>query len=69
MYINIYYNFIELFIHNSFQFLMYILFGIPLPLGTVTILCIDLGTDMVVYSKPQLFANYYLSLTRFRPLA
>jgi len=28
-------------------FLMYILFGIPLPLGTVTILCIDLGTDMV----------------------
>ncbi|PAV93464.1 hypothetical protein WR25_02940 [Diploscapter pachys] len=26
---------------------MYILFGIPLPLGTVTILCIDLGTDMV----------------------
>ena len=32
---------------------MYILFGIPLPLGTVTILCIDLGTDMVVYSKPQ----------------
>jgi len=28
-------------------FLVYILFGIPLPLGTVTILCIDLGTDMV----------------------
>ncbi|KAL3120582.1 hypothetical protein niasHT_007874 [Heterodera trifolii] len=28
-------------------FLMYVLFGIPLPLGTVTILCIDLGTDMV----------------------
>ncbi|KAH7698831.1 Na/K ATPase [Aphelenchoides avenae] len=28
-------------------FLCYILFGIPLPLGTVTILCIDLGTDMV----------------------
>ena len=28
-------------------FLMYILFGIPLPLGTVTILCIDLGTDML----------------------
>ncbi|KAK0422168.1 hypothetical protein QR680_007409 [Steinernema hermaphroditum] len=28
-------------------FLAYILFGIPLPLGTVTILCIDLGTDMV----------------------
>ncbi|KAI6175742.1 Sodium/potassium-transporting ATPase subunit alpha [Aphelenchoides bicaudatus] len=28
-------------------FLTYILFGIPLPLGTITILCIDLGTDMV----------------------
>ncbi|KAF8370771.1 hypothetical protein PRIPAC_77200, partial [Pristionchus pacificus] len=28
-------------------FLVHIVFGIPLPLGTVTILCIDLGTDMV----------------------
>jgi len=28
-------------------FLIYILFDIPLPLGTITILCIDLGTDMV----------------------
>ena len=28
-------------------FLFFILFNIPLPLGTVTILCIDLGTDMV----------------------
>ncbi|CAD5223282.1 unnamed protein product [Bursaphelenchus xylophilus] len=28
-------------------FLTYILFGIPLPLGAITILCIDLGTDMV----------------------
>jgi hypothetical protein len=27
--------------------LMFILLDIPLPLGTVTILCIDLGTDMV----------------------
>lgn len=27
-------------------FLMFILFDIPLPLGTVTILCIDLGTDL-----------------------
>ncbi|KAK0397103.1 hypothetical protein QR680_001983 [Steinernema hermaphroditum] len=27
-------------------FLTFILFGIPLPLGTVTILCIDLGTDL-----------------------
>jgi len=28
-------------------FLLFILMDIPLPLGTVTILCIDLGTDMV----------------------
>lgn len=28
-------------------FLMFILASIPLPLGTITILCIDLGTDMV----------------------
>uniref|UniRef100_A0AC35TYF6 Sodium/potassium-transporting ATPase subunit alpha n=1 Tax=Rhabditophanes sp. KR3021 TaxID=114890 RepID=A0AC35TYF6_9BILA len=28
-------------------FLLYLIVGIPLPLGTVTILCIDLGTDMV----------------------
>ena len=28
-------------------FLMFIMFDIPLPLGTITILCIDLGTDMV----------------------
>lgn len=28
-------------------FLFFIIFNIPLPLGTVTILCIDLGTDMV----------------------
>lgn len=28
-------------------FLMFILLSIPLPLGTITILCIDLGTDMV----------------------
>mgnify|MGYP001793112889 CR=1 FL=1 len=28
-------------------FLMFIIIGIPQPLGTVTILCIDLGTDMV----------------------
>ncbi|KAG4066844.1 hypothetical protein HA402_012911 [Bradysia odoriphaga] len=28
-------------------FLAFILIGIPLPLGAVTILCIDLGTDMV----------------------
>lgn len=29
-------------------FLCYMCFGIPLPLGTVTILLIDLGTDMVI---------------------
>lgn len=34
-------------------FLIYILFGIPLPLGTVTILCIDLGTDMVRKKSPN----------------
>ncbi|XP_078212208.1 sodium/potassium-transporting ATPase subunit alpha-4 isoform X5 [Callithrix jacchus] len=28
-------------------FLLFIVLGIPLPLGTITILCIDLGTDMV----------------------
>ncbi|XP_032072027.1 sodium/potassium-transporting ATPase subunit alpha-2-like [Thamnophis elegans] len=28
-------------------FLLFIIFDIPLPLGTITILCIDLGTDMV----------------------
>merc|ERR1712147_349014 len=28
-------------------FLLFILTGIPLPLGTVTILCIDLGTDLL----------------------
>lgn len=26
---------------------MFILLAIPLPLGTITILCIDLGTDLV----------------------
>lgn len=30
-------------------FLAFILCDIPLPLGTVTILCIDLGTDMVSF--------------------
>lgn len=28
-------------------FLIFIMFNIPLPLGTVTILCIDLGTDLL----------------------
>lgn len=30
-------------------FLVFILCDIPLPLGTITILCIDLGTDMVSF--------------------
>lgn len=39
-------------------FLLNIFFGIPLPLGTITILCIDLGTDMfpaisLAYEKPE----------------
>ncbi len=39
-------------------FLAFISVGIPLPLGTVTILCIDLGTDMVCI----LLKIYYISL-------
>merc|ERR1719223_882794 len=39
-------------------FLLFILTDIPLPLGTITILCIDLGTDMIpaislAYEKPE----------------
>lgn len=34
-------------------FLAFILCDIPLPLGTVTILCIDLGTDMVSHEIPH----------------
>lgn len=40
-------------------FLAFILLDIPLPLGTVTILCIDLGTDMVSTS----FILFTLPLT------
>lgn len=36
-------------------FLAFILCDIPLPLGTVTILCIDLGTDMVSCLSSLLF--------------
>lgn len=36
-------------------FLAFILCDIPLPLGTVTILCIDLGTDMVSDVLPSAF--------------
>lgn len=44
-------------------FLAFILCDIPLPLGTVTILCIDLGTDMVSFffsRKKYLLFNYYI---------
>lgn len=34
-------------IPETTPFLAFILAGIPLPLGTITILCIDLGTDLV----------------------
>jgi sodium/potassium-transporting ATPase subunit alpha len=39
-------------------FLLFILADVPLPLGTVTILCIDLGTDMfpaisLAYERPE----------------
>ncbi|KAI5730468.1 hypothetical protein M8J76_013952 [Diaphorina citri] len=39
-------------------FLFYIFLGIPLPVSTVTVLCIDLGTDMwpavsLAYEKPE----------------
>lgn len=39
-------------------FLFFLIVGVPLPLGTVTILCIDLGTDMVpaislAYEQPE----------------
>lgn len=39
-------------------FLLFILADVPLPLGTVTILCIDLGTDMfpaisLAYEQPE----------------
>lgn len=42
-------------------FLAFILCDIPLPLGTVTILCIDLGTDMVswTFSDNDIFAETF----------
>lgn len=39
-------------------FLAFILLDIPLPLGTVTILCIDLGTDMVSTRFYSIFVTY-----------
>nr|DBA13951.1 TPA: hypothetical protein GDO54_004975 [Pyxicephalus adspersus] len=35
-------------------FLLFIIANIPLPLGTVTILCIDLGTDMVKAAESEI---------------
>lgn len=49
-------------------FLAFIMLDIPLPLGTVTILCIDLGTDMVslLFFVPHisLFPRFYRTSTR-----
>lgn len=45
-------------------FLAFILLDIPLPLGTVTILCIDLGTDMV--SIALIFFSVRLDLKAVR---
>lgn len=41
-------------------FLMFILIGIPLPLGTITILCIDLGTDIVMTISLSIFDSIKL---------
>lgn len=45
-------------------FLLFIIANIPLPLGTITILCIDLGTDMVrfvvrIQHRPKQFGFTY----------
>ena len=38
-------------------FLLFILADVPLPLGTITILCIDLGTDLVSHTFVLKFSN------------
>lgn len=38
-------------------FLLFIIVNIPLPLGTITILCIDLGTDMVSVDSCSFIPN------------
>lgn len=48
-------------------FLFFILFDVPLPLGTITILCIDLGTDMVSCALGCLVSSNSL-LTRDRSI-
>lgn len=46
-------------------FLAFVLLDIPLPLGVVTILCIDLGTDMVSFK----FLKYvFYLLIYFKPV-
>lgn len=42
-------------------FLAFILYDIPLPLGVVTILCIDLGTDIVAESCEFYFNSFTLT--------
>lgn len=51
-------------------FLSYILFGIPLPMSVVAILCIDLGTDLVSnfsfffhieFTNIKVFLSYYFT--------
>lgn len=41
-------------------FLVFILADVPLPLGTVTILCIDLGTDMVSASGTFYLTDFFI---------
>ncbi|XP_064149563.1 sodium/potassium-transporting ATPase subunit alpha-3 [Loxodonta africana] len=43
-------------------FLLFIMANIPLPLGTITILCIDLGTDMVSHSHAWALGGQRLPL-------
>lgn len=46
-------------------FLSYILFGIPLPMSVVAILCIDLGTDLVRLFFPKFILFYVKFITDF----
>lgn len=41
-------------------FLFFIIVNIPLPLGTITILCIDLGTDMVRVDQIHLSNSFHI---------
>ena len=46
-------------------FLFFIIANIPLPLGTVTILCIDLGTDMVRVPWLPVFLSHFCLFRTF----